>query len=82
MNPPLVNNKQMTYSQMLRVLGAYLDSHHMIEARIMEASDTFILQGLATRGEHTGERVTYQLTQDDIVELYLDAAALRGKRLT
>lgn len=81
MNRPLVNNRQMTYSELLRILGAYMDSHHMVEARIMEAADTFILQGLATRGEHTGERVTYQLTEDDILDLYLDATARRGKRL-
>ncbi len=82
MNRPLVNNRQMTYSELLRILGAYMDSHHMVEARVMEAADTFILQGLATRGEHTGERVTYQLTEDDILDLYLDATAKRGKRLS
>ncbi len=81
MNRPLINNRQMTYSELLRILGSYLDSHHMVEARIMEAADTFILQGLATRGEHTGERVTYQLTEDDLFDLYLDATAKRGKRL-
>lgn len=82
MNRPMINEtKQMTYSELLRILGSYMDNHHLVDARIMEGADTIILQGLVLRGEHTGERVTYQLTQDDILELYLDATARRGKRL-
>jgi hypothetical protein len=82
MNRPQVNNKPMTYSEILRVLGRYLDTHNLVEPRILEAADTFILQGLALRGEHTGERLTYQLTEDDILDLYLDATAQRGKRIS
>jgi hypothetical protein len=81
MNRPIVKGEPLSYQEIFRILGAYLDSHHMQEARVLEAAETFILQGLATRGKYSGERVTYQLTEDDILELYLDATAKRGKRI-
>lgn len=82
MNHPIVHGRPMTYSEMLRVLGRYVDTHNMSEVRVLEAADTFILQGLSLRGEHAGERVTYQLTEDDVLDLYLDATAQRGTRIT
>lgn len=81
MNRPLVNNRPMTYSEILRVLGRYMDTHFLNDARVIEAADSFILQGFSQRGEHAGERVTFQLTEDDILDLYLDATANRGKRV-
>lgn len=81
MKRPQVNNKPMSYSQVLRTLGTYLDNHHLQEMRILEGADAIILQGLATQGDHAGERVTYELTEDDIYDLYLDQTAQRGKRV-
>ena len=59
----------MSYSEILRVIGRYMDRHNLGEARVIETNDGFILQGVIQMGERAGERETYQLTADDIVDL-------------
>ena len=78
MNRPMINGRLLTYSQILRVIGRYMDLHNLAEARVIETGDGFILQGVVQMGERTGERETYQLSADDIVDLSMDAAARRG----
>lgn len=81
MERPQFNNRPLSYSEILRVIGRYLDSHSIIEPRIIETDDSFIVQGVIESGPRTGERETYQLTAEDIVDLRNDATAQRGKRV-
>ncbi len=81
MTLPQVNGKPLGYSQILRVIGYYMDRHHLGEVRIVETANGLILQGVLQLGERFGERETYQLTVDDIVDLNNDATAERGKLL-
>lgn len=76
---PQINGRAMSYSEILRVIGRYMDRHHLGEGRILETQEGFILQGVIQMGERTGERETYQLTAEDIVDLRNDATAERGK---
>ncbi|HZQ09158.1 MAG TPA: hypothetical protein VFD70_21450 [Anaerolineae bacterium] len=79
MNRPQVNGKTLTYSEILRVIGRYMDRHNLAEARVIETADGFILQGVIQIGERAGQRETYQLSPTDIVDLRIDATAERGK---
>ncbi len=79
MDRPEINGRLMSYSEILRVIGRYMDRHNLGEARVMETNAGFILQGVIQLGERAGERETYQLTSEDIVDLQLDATAQRGK---
>lgn len=76
---PLIHGRPMSYSEILRVIGRYMDRHHLGEGRVLETKDSFILQGVIQMGERTGERETYQLTGEDIIDLRNDATAERGK---
>lgn len=69
----------MSYSEILRVIGRYMDTHNLGEGRIIETSDGIILQGVIQLGPRAGERETYQLTAEDILDLHSDATAQRGK---
>ncbi len=82
MNRPQIDGREMSYSEILRVIGRYMDRHHLGEARVLETADSFILQGIILLGERTGERETYQLTAEDIVDLRTDATAQRGKLMS
>lgn len=75
---PLIGSKPMTYSEILRVIGHYMDRHSLSEARVLETSDGFILQGVVMLGERAGQHETYQLTIQDVEDLQGDAAAQRG----
>lgn len=79
MTPPQVEGRTLSYSEMLRVIGRYMDSHNLGEGRIIETADSFILQGVVLAGDKTGERETYQLSAEDIVDLRMDATAQRGR---
>jgi hypothetical protein len=79
MKRPVYQGREMSYSEILRVIGHYMDRHNLAEARVVETADSFILQGVIQLGDRTGERETYQLTSDDIVDLRIDATAERGK---
>lgn len=79
MNRPTIDGHELSYSEILRVIGRYMDRHNLGEARIIETSDGFVLQGVIQTGGRAGERETYQLTGDDIVDLRNDATAQRGK---
>lgn len=81
MNRPQINGKVMAYSEALRVIGRYLDRHNLGEARLIETADGFILQGVIQIGERAGERETYQLSVEDILDLRTHATAQRGTLL-
>ncbi len=68
------------YSEILRLVGAYVDRANLSEVRVLETGDGMILQGLLNTGEHVGERATYQLTVEDIEELLDDALAKRANK--
>ncbi|MCG3141172.1 MAG: hypothetical protein HDKAJFGB_02387 [Anaerolineae bacterium] len=78
---PQINNQPLSYSEILRVIGRYLDTHNIIEPRIIETDDGLIVQGIIGSGARFGERETYQLTAEDIVDLRKDATAQRGARV-
>ncbi len=78
---PHRGSMNMRYSQVLRVVGAYAERSALTELRILETEEGLILQGLVNKGEHAGERATYQLTKQDIEELLFDAFAQRGKKM-
>ncbi len=69
------------YSEIFRLIGAYVDRAHLSEVRVLETEDGIVLQGLQSTGEHTGERATYQLTAEDIEDLLDEAIGKRAKRM-
>lgn len=81
MERPIVGERVLSYSEILRVIGRYLDSHAIGEVRVIETADGFIVQGVIQSGMRTGERETYQLSAEDIIDLHHDATAQRGKRV-
>jgi hypothetical protein len=81
MRRPKGGDKLVSYSEIMRVVGQYVERAHLSEIRVLETDEGLILQGLVTQGEHAGERDTYQLTTDDIGALIDDAHALRGKKV-
>ncbi len=80
MERPRRGDTRISYSELLRVLGSDVEQAHLSEVRIFEAEDSFILQGLVMEGEHSGERSTYQLTAEDISELWEDALQKRTRK--
>jgi hypothetical protein len=79
MNRPILKGRALGYSEILRVIGRYMDRHKLGEVRLIESSDGLILQGVVQAGERLGERETYHLTADDIIDLHLNATAQRGR---
>ncbi len=79
MRRPLRGSINMSYSQILRTIGAYIDNAVLSEVRIVETDEGLILQGLVMQGERAGQRDTYQLTTEDVENLVHDAFAQRGK---
>ncbi|HEY6042463.1 MAG TPA: hypothetical protein VIX58_10045 [Anaerolineae bacterium] len=82
MRHPSLGDIVMSYSQILRTIGAYIDKAGLSEVRIIETDEGMILQGLVMQGDRAGQRDTYQLTSADIENLVQDAFAERGKRLS
>jgi hypothetical protein len=78
---PQQNKAPVPFSEILRVIGAYVDRNRLSEIRVLEAQDALILQGRLTQGANAGQVETYQLTSDDILALLQDAYALRGKKV-
>jgi hypothetical protein len=81
MQRPIHDRAPMPYSEVLRVLGQYIDRHSLSEFRILETEGGVILQGLVTRGNQQGQRMTFEVTAEDVEDLYQDAYAERGKKL-
>ncbi len=71
----------MSFSEILRVIGRYIDSNRLSEVRIVETEDAIIVQGRVTQGERMGEIDTYQLSIEDLAELRQDALLQRGVKL-
>ncbi len=71
----------MTYSEVLRVIGSYIDRANLSEIRLLETDEGMIVQGRLTQGPHAGESDTYQLTPEDLEGLLHDARSQRGKKL-
>ncbi len=80
MDRPRRSTVRIPYSEIFRLVGAYVDKAHLTEIRVLETEDGVILQGLLTEGDHAGERTTYQLTTDDIQMLWDNALAQRSNR--
>ena len=81
MNFPLYPEIPMNYSEVLRVVGAYLDRAQLDSVRIIETDNGLIVQGKGTQGPELEVRATYELTVEDIEALLRDALAQRGKRI-
>jgi hypothetical protein len=81
MRPSQRGDSNLSYSEVLRVVGAYADRAHLSELRVLETDDGLILQGLVTEGDRAGQRDTYQLSTEDIEGLLRDAYAKRGTRI-
>ncbi len=79
MQRPIWNQAPITYSEMLRLMGAYMDEQHLTEVRILETAESMILQGLVMQGPNAGERVTYQLMTEDVQMLLDNDIANRGE---
>ncbi len=71
----------MSFSEILRVIGRYVDNNHLEEVRLVETEDAIIVQGRVTQGERQGEIDTYQLSIEDLAELRQDALLQRGVKL-
>jgi hypothetical protein len=71
----------LRYSEILRLIGQYIERSNLGEIRILETDEGLILQGTIIAGPKEGERETYQLTPEDISSLMDDAHAMRGKRV-
>ncbi len=72
---------QLSYSEMLRVIGRYADRNALTEIRVIETDEGIIIQGRVTQGDRSGEIDTYQLSIDDLTELRQDALLERGVKL-
>jgi len=71
----------LRYSEVLRLIGQYIERANLCEIRIVETEEGLILQGIVARGAREGESDTYQLSPEDISALLEDAYAMRGKRV-
>ncbi len=81
MRRPKRGNAPLRFSEILRVIGQYVDRMSLTQIRILETDEAIILQGLVVQGDRIGERDTYQLTPEDILVLLDDAQAKRGTRM-
>ncbi len=71
---------RMSYSEVLRVIGSYIDRNDLSDIRVLEIDEGLVVQGRLTGGPRAGEIDTYQLSVEDIEGLLLNAYALRGKK--
>ncbi len=74
-------DRRLSYSEILRVIGIYVDRAHMNDVRVLEVDDGIVVQGRVVQGQRAGEIDTYQLSPEDLEELLRDARAQRGTRL-
>ncbi len=82
MNRQVYGNSHMPYSEILRVIGAYIDSANLSDIRVLESDEGIILQGRRTGSDGAGHPETFQLTKEDIQVLLADAKAQRGTSMT
>lgn len=80
MRKPKHGSTFLRYSEILRVIGQYIERANLSEIRILETDEGLVLQGVVMQGEHAGERDTYQLTPEDIAALFEDGQAMRGRK--
>ncbi|MBI5302351.1 MAG: hypothetical protein HY868_09450 [Chloroflexi bacterium] len=71
----------LPYSEVMRVIGAFIDRSNLTEVKIIETDEGLILQGLVMLGERAGERDTYQLSTQEVWDLLRDARAQRITRM-
>jgi hypothetical protein len=76
-----LGNQFLRYSEILRVVGQYIERADLGDIRILETDEGLILQGLVMQGERAGERDTYQLTPEDILAMFNDAQAMRATKI-
>lgn len=81
MQRPQRYGQPLSYAEILRVVGMYVDNAHLVDIRVLETDEGLILQGLVTEGPRAGQRDTYQLTPEDVDGLYQEALARRGQRV-
>jgi hypothetical protein len=81
MRKPKHGSSYMRYSEILRVIGQYIERANLNEVRILETDEGLVLQGVVMQGEHAGERDTYQLSPEDIAALFEDGQAMRGRKI-
>ena len=81
MRRPKRGEAMLRYSEVLRLVGQYIERANLSEIRIVETDEGLILQGIVARGAREGESDTYQLSPEDISALLEDAYAMRGKRV-
>ncbi len=55
MQRPKHDQKPLSYSEILRALGQYVDRYNLSEIRILETEEGVVLQGLVMQGEKAGE---------------------------
>jgi hypothetical protein len=81
MRRPRLGNQYLRYSEILRVVGQYVEQANLGDIRILETDEGLVLQGLVLQGERAGERDTYQLTPEDILVMFSKAQAMRATKI-
>ena len=81
MQKPMRGKTPLAYSEILRVVGQYIERSHLSQIRVLETEEGLILQGLCMDGPKMGERMTYEVTADDIADLLEDSFAQRGREI-
>lgn len=81
MRRPKLGTQYLRYSEILRVVGQYVERANLGDIRILETDEGLVLQGLVLQGERAGERDTYQLTPEDILVMFSDAQAMRATKI-
>ncbi len=81
MRRPKLGSQYLRYSEILRVVGQYVERANLGDIRILETDEGLVLQGLVLHGERAGERDTYQLTPEDILVMFSDAQAMRATKI-
>ncbi len=81
MQRPVHNHVRLSYSEILRALGQYIDRYSLSEVRLLETEEGVILQGLVTQGDKQGQRITYTVSTEDVEDLLQDAYAERGGKI-
>lgn len=81
MRRPVHDRVPISYSELLRVIGRYIDRFSLSEVRILETDEGIVLQGMVMQGDKVGERITYEVTTEDVEDLLQDAYAERGRKI-
>ena len=81
MQKPMYRHVSLNYSEILRTVGQYVDRSHLGDVRLIETEENLILQGTVLDGAKAGERVTYEITREDIEDIFHDAVAQRLKEI-